>query len=164
VPGKNFIQVGLRGYWPNKESFEWMRENGFRYHPMAEVEKSGWDAVMTRAVTEAREGPEYIFVSFDIDSLDPAFMPGTGTPEPGGLTMREALPVVRRVCAETKVVGFELVELDPLVDPGYTTALNSNRILRECLTGIAMHKLGMTQEHYLSPLTTEHAQGKYQKE
>jgi guanidinobutyrase len=164
VPGKNFIQVGLRGYWPNKESFEWMRENGFRYHPMAEVEKSGWDAVMTRAITEAREGPEYIFVSFDIDSLDPAFMPGTGTPEPGGLTMREALPVVRRLCAETKVVGFELVELDPLVDPGYTTALNSNRILRECLTGIAMHKLGMTQEHYLSPLTTEHAQGKYQKE
>ena len=65
---------------------------------------------------------------------------------------------MRRLCAETKVVGFELVELDPLVDPGYTTALNSNRVLRECLTGIAMRKQGLTGEHYLSPLTTDHAQ------
>jgi agmatinase len=163
VPGKNFIQVGLRGYWPNQEGFEWMREKGLRYHTMAEIEKSGWDAVMNRAMKEAREGPEYIYISFDIDVLDPAFMPGTGTPEPGGLTMREVLPIVRRLCAETKVVGFELVELDPLVDPGYTTALNSNRVLRECLTGIAMRKRGLTQEHYLSPLTTEHGQDKPKK-
>lgn len=158
VPGKNFIQVGLRGYWPDKESFQWMREQGFRYHPMAEVEKSGWDAVMKRAVQEAREGGKKIFISFDIDVLDPAFAPGTGTPEPGGLTMREAMPIVRRLCAETDVVGFEMVEVNPLVDPGYTTALNAKRLMRECLTGIAMRKQGLTQEHYLSPLTTDHAQ------
>ena len=66
------------------------------------------------------------------------------------------MAMVRRVCAETKVVGFELVEVNPLVDPGYTTALNANRIMRECLTGIAMHRVGLTQPHYLSPLTTEH--------
>jgi guanidinobutyrase len=156
VPGKNFIQVGLRGYWPGKSDFEWMRENGLRYHPMAEVEKKGWDKVVDTALSEARQGPEYIYVSFDVDSLDPAFMPGTGTPEPGGLTMREAMAIMRRVCAETKVVGFELVEVNPLVDPGYTTALNASRLLRECLTGIAMHKRGLTQPHYLSPLTTGH--------
>jgi len=163
VPGKNFIQVGLRGYWPNEESFKWMREQGFRYHPMAEVEKNGWDATMNRAVKEAREGPEKIFISFDVDVLDPAFMPGTGTPEPGGLTMREAMPIVRRLCAETNVVGFELVEANPLVDPGYTTALNSVRIIRECLTGIAMRKRGLTGDHYLSPLTTDHGQGPWKK-
>lgn len=156
VPGKNFIQIGLRGYWPDAAAFKWMREQGFRYHPMAEVEKTDWNTVMNKAVREARDGPEKIFISFDVDVLDPAFMPGTGTPEPGGLTMREALPIVRRLCAETNVVGFELVETDPLVDPGYTSALNANRILRECLTGIAMRKRGLTSEHYLSPLTTDH--------
>ena len=86
-------------------------------------------------------------------------MPGTGTPEPGGLTTREAFPIVRRLCAETNVVGFELVELNPLVDPGYTTAQNADRVIRECLTGIAMRKLGLVDEHYLSPLTVDHGRG-----
>lgn len=157
VPGKNFIQVGLRGYWPGKSGFEWMQKEGLRYHPMAEIEKNGWDAVKERVFKEALEnGPEYIFISFDVDVLDPAYMPGTGTPEPGGLTTREAFPIVRGLCAAKQIVGFELVELNPLVDPGYTSAQNSNRILEECLTGIAMRKKGITDPNYLSPLTTEH--------
>ena len=157
VPGKNFIQVGLRGSWPGRAGFEWMQEQGLRYHPMAEIEKDGWDAVKERVFKEAMEdGPEHIYISFDIDVLDPAYMPGTGTPEPGGLTTREVFPIVRGLCASKHIVGFELVELNPLVDPGYTTAQNSNRILQECLTGIAMRKLGITDPNYLSPLTTEH--------
>ena len=156
VPGKNFIQIGLRGYYPDKESFQWMRENGFRYHTMAEVEKRGWIDVMDDVIKEANDGPEYLFISFDIDVLDPAFVPGTGTPEPGGLTPREAFPLVRRLCAESNVVGFELVELNPLVDPTYVSAMNANRIVRECLTGMAMRKMGLTDPHYLDPLATEH--------
>ncbi|MGI9219939.1 MAG: agmatinase family protein [Woeseiaceae bacterium] len=157
VPGKNFIQVALRGYYPDEESFAWMREQGFRYHTMAEIEHRGWDAVMEDVVKEAREGPEFLFISFDIDTLDPAFVPGTGTPEPGGLTPREAFPILRRLCAESNVVGFELVELAPLMDPTYVSALNANRLIRECLTGIAMRKKGITEEHYLSPLTVDDA-------
>lgn len=157
VPGPNFIQVGLRGYWPGQSGFEWMQEQGLRYHPMAEIEQKGWRPVMERVFKEALEnGPEYIFISFDVDVLDPAYMPGTGTPEPGGLTTREAFPIVRGLCAAKQIVGFELVELNPLVDPGYTSAQNSNRILAECLTGIAMRKKGITDPMYLSPLTTEH--------
>lgn len=156
VPGKNFIQVGLRGYWPGREGFEWARKNGLRYHTMAEIERNGWEKTMNRVLMEARDGPEFVFISFDIDVLDPAYAPGTGTPEPGGLTTREAFPVVRRLCAETNVVGFELVEVNPLMDPGYTTAQNADRILRECLTGIAMRKKGLTKAHYLSPLTVDH--------
>ncbi len=156
VPGPNFIQVGLRGYWPGKSGFEWMREHGLRYHTMAEIEKDGWDQVMKRVMDEVLDGPEYIFISFDIDVLDPAYAPGTGTPEPGGLTTREVFPIVRRLCAEKNIVGFELVEVNPLVDPGYTTAQNADRVLRECLTGIAMRKRGLTEPHYLSPLTIDH--------
>ncbi len=155
VPGKNYIQVGLRGYYPDAHSFEWMREQGFRYHTMTEVERRGWDAVMVDIIAEAKDGPEYLFVSFDIDVLDPAYTPGTGTPEPGGLTPREVFPLVRRLCAESNVVGFDLVEYAPDRDPSYVTGLVANRVLRECLTGVAMRKNGITEEHYLNPLTVD---------
>ena len=155
VPGKNFIQVGLRGYYPDEESFVWMREQGFRYHTMAEVEKRGWKDVMEDIIREAKDGPENIFISFDIDVMDPAYTPGTGTPEPNGLTPRETFPLIRRLCAESNVVGFELVELLPYRVSGYETVLNSERIVRECLVGIAMRKKGIADEHYLAPLTVD---------
>ena len=156
IPGKNWIQVGLRGYYPDKESFEWMRENGMRYHPMAEVERRGWDAVLEDVIKEAREA-EHIFISWDIDVMDPAFIVGTGTPEPGGLTPREAFRIMRRLCAESNVVGVDIVELAPERDPTYVTTLNVNRVVRECLTGIALRKKGITEADYLSPFTTDDA-------
>ena len=155
ILGKNYIQVGLRGYWPGEDGFRWMREKGLRYHTMAEIERDGWPAVMKRILWEANDGPEYLYVSFDIDVLDPAYAPGTGTPEPGGLTPREVFPLVRALCIEKNLVGFELVELNPLVDPGYTTTLNADRVVQECLTGIAMRKKGITDGGYLSPLTVD---------
>lgn len=158
VPGKNFIQVALRGYYPDEESFKWMRTQGFRYHTMAEIEERGFPAVMEDVIAEAKDGPEYLFISFDIDTLDPSFVPGTGTPEPGGLTPREAFPILRRLCAESNVVGFELVELAPMLDPTYVSALNANRLIKECMTGVAMRKMGLTDPHYLSPLSRSHGQ------
>lgn len=158
VLAKNFIQIGLRGPWPSADGFEWMRNNGMRYHTMAEVEKRGWDEVMKRALGEAREGGKKIYISFDVDVLDPAFVPGTGTPVPGGLTMREAMPIVRRLCAENDLVGFEIVELDPLLDSTYRSALNANYILHACLTGVATRRTGITDPGFLSELTTEHMQ------
>lgn len=155
IDGKNYIQVGLRGYWPGEEGFEWMRANGLRYHTMAEIERDGWDVVMDRVMNEALDGPEYLYISLDIDVLDPAYMPGTGTPESGGLTPRELFPLLRTLCSENKMVGFDVVELNPLVDPGYTTVLNTHRLLQECLTGIAMRKEGITERDYYNPLTVD---------
>ncbi|WP_439107624.1 agmatinase family protein [Congregibacter sp.] len=158
VKAENFIQVGLRGPWPGEWGFEWMRNNGMRYHPMAEVEKKGWKRVMEDALREAREGTEKLFISFDVDVLDPAFVPGTGTPVPGGLTMREAIPIVRALCTESEMIGFEIVELDPLLDNTYRSALNANYIMHACLTGIAMRKTGITDGSYMSELSTEDKQ------
>jgi agmatinase len=158
VEARHYIQVGLRGPWPGPEGFEWMRNNGMRYHTMAEVEKRGWDEVMRRALAAAREDGRKLYVSFDVDVIDPAFVPGTGTPVPGGLTMREALPIVRNLCAQNDMVGFEIVELDPLLDNTYRSALNGNFIMHACLTGIAMRREGITEPGYLSELTTEHMQ------
>ena len=82
--------------------------------------------------------------------------PAPAHPSRGGLTPREAFPIVRRLCAESNVVGFELVELNPLIDPTYVSAMNANRIVREALTGMAMRKMGLTDKHYLSPTTKSH--------
>ncbi len=157
ILGRNFIQVGLRGSWPGPEGFEWMRENEFRYHTMAEIDRDGWTTVMQRVLDEANDGPEYLHISFDIDVMDPAYTSGTGTPVPGGLTPREVFPIVRGLCSENNVVGFDLVELNPLVDPGYTTALNAKQVVDECMTGIALRKLGLGSRDYLSPLTRRDA-------
>ena len=154
IPGRNWIQVGLRGYYPDAESFEWMREQEMRYHPMAEVERRGWDAVLEDVLTEAREA-EHLFISWDVDVMDPAYVTGTGTPEPGGLTPREAFRIMRRLCAESNVIGVDIVELAPERDQTYLSTLNVNRVIRECLTGIAMRKQGITEQDYLSPLTTD---------
>jgi agmatinase len=154
VDGRNFIQVGLRGWAPWEEDAEWMREKGIRSHYMAEVERDGFEVVMERAIKEATDGADYLYISFDIDSLDPAYAPGTGTPEPGGLTTREAFPIVRRLCAESNVVGLELVEVAPGWDPGYTTALNGLRVIQEAITGMAMRKEGLTEPHFLDSRTS----------
>jgi guanidinobutyrase len=118
---------------------------------------------MERALAEAKKGTDKLYISFDIDVLDPAFMPGTGTPVPGGLTMREVQPIMRRLCAENNIVGFDIVEVAPYLDSSYKTALNSDYILNACLTGIAMHKKGLVQAHYLSPLSSDHGQEGEQK-
>jgi agmatinase len=154
VPGKNFVQVGLRGYYPDNELIDWMRQQGMRSHFMAEIEKFGLDKVVEQAISEALDGPEYLYISFDIDVLDPAYAPGTGTPEPGGFTTREMFPVVRRLCHEAKVVGFEVVEVAPANDPTYVTALNANRVILEAITGMAMRKLGLPGPHYLDASTS----------
>lgn len=158
VLAKNFIQVGLRGPWPSAEGFKWMRDNGMRYHTMPEIQMRGWEETMKRALAEAREGGGKLYISFDVDVLDPAFIPGTGTPVPGGLTMREAIPIVRRLCAENSLIGFDIVELAPQLDSTYRSALNANFIMHACLTGVAMRKKGITDPGFLSELTTEHLQ------
>jgi agmatinase len=158
VHGHNFVQVGLRGYLPDDEDLAWMRDHGFRYHFMAEVERYGWERVMQRAIAEAADGTDYLFISLDIDVLDPAYAPGTGTPEPNGLTPRELFPLLRRLGAENNVVGVELVELNPLVDPTYVTPLVANRCAREILTGMAMRRRGITDPWYLAPEALDHGQ------
>jgi hypothetical protein len=138
VSGENFIQVGLRAYAPSGGDLAWMREQGMRYHFMAEVERHGWDHVMEHAIAEAGEGADYVYISLDIDVLDPAFAPGTGTPEPGGLSRRgSSSRWCGRLCAEANVVGMEIVELNPLVDQTYVTPLVANRCGREMLTGVS---------------------------
>jgi arginase family enzyme len=140
IPGRNFIQVGLRGYYPDDELKKWMEDQGIRSHYMVEIEEDGIGAVVDRAIAEALDGPDNLYISLDVDVLDPAFAPGTGTPEPAGLTTRELFPILRRLGHEVGFVGAEVVEVCPSADPGYTTALNAHRAVLELLTGLAMRR------------------------
>ena len=152
LTGEHLVQVGLRGPTSaDLTSLKAARDAGIRYHTMAEVERRGWDAVVEDALREVREQSEYLFISFDVDVIDPAFMPGTATPEPGGLYIREVLPLMRRLCAENDVVGVEIVELKPDADVGYISVQNAKAVLRQCLNGMAMRKLGKTEPGYLHP-------------
>ncbi len=155
VPGKNYVQVALRGYYPDAATFEWMREEQFRYHTMSEIVHRGWKPVMEDIIKEAQDGPEYLYVSFDIDAMDPVYTSGTGTPEPGGMTNIQAFEIMRRLCAETNVIGVDVLELAPGDDPTKNTILNTNRLVRNCLVGIAIRKAGIDQPDYRSPLTVD---------
>ena len=89
--GGNIVQVGLRGCWPFPEEFDLMREQGFRWYTMAQIDELGLRAVLDETIAHARERAPRTYLTVDVDSMDPAFAPGTGTPEPGGLTSRELL-------------------------------------------------------------------------
>jgi len=152
VPGKNFVQVGLRGYWPEPPVLDWMEENRMRTHFMAEIRNDGFDAVLARALEEALDQADHLYISLDVDVCDPAHTPGTGTPEPGGLTSLEMLRTVRRLAAEVGIVAMDVVEVSPPYDSGPNiTALFAHRAVMEALTGTAMRRLGLTAPDYIDP-------------
>ena len=140
VPGKNFVQVGLRGYWPPVEVFEWMEAQGMRYHFMHEIEERGAEAVIADAIAEALDGPETVYLSVDIDVVDPGLAPGTGTPEPGGLLSRELLRAVRQIVAAVDLCGMDIVEVSPPYDHAETTAMLANRVALEAISALAAKK------------------------
>jgi agmatinase len=139
--GRNIVQVGLRGYWPDPAVFDWAREQGIRWHRMDEVWERGADAVIGDVVGSTG-GLDHVFLSVDIDVCDPAYAPGTGTPEPGGMHARDLLRAVRRICTELPVAGMEVVEVSPPYDHAEITALLAHRVVLEGLTGMALRKLG----------------------
>ncbi|MGH2817816.1 MAG: agmatinase [Actinomycetota bacterium] len=141
VPGPRLVQVGLRGYWPEPTEFSWARQMGVRWHRMQEITERGVDAVVESVLDEIRDA-ERLFLSVDIDVLDPAFAPGTGTPEPGGMTTRELLRIVRRVVLAHDLAGMEVVEVSPPYDHAELTAMAAHRVVLEGLSALAVRRSG----------------------
>jgi agmatinase len=106
---------------------------------MHDVRELGIEEVVERAVAAVGDGPAYL--SVDVDVLDPAFAPGTGTPEPGGMTSTELLLACRRLAQRLELAGAEVVEVIPTaVGSADVTALVADRIVREIVTGIALRR------------------------
>jgi len=138
--GDRFLQIGLRGYWPPPDVLEWMAEQGMRSYEMTEIVQRGLDECLTEAFAIALDDCDGIFLSVDIDVCDPGHAPGTGTPEPGGLSARELLDAVRRICYELPVLGVDIVEVAPPYDHADITALLGNRVALEALSAIARRR------------------------
>lgn len=138
--GDRFLQIGLRGYWPPPDVLDWMADQRMRSYEMTEIVARGLDECLTEAFAIAVDECDGVFLSVDIDVADPGHAPGTGTPEPGGLSSRQLLDAVRRICLELPVVGMDVVEVSPPYDHADITALLGSRVVLEALSAMARRR------------------------
>ena len=131
LAGDKVFQIGLRGTGYAVDDFDWPRQQGFTVVPAHEL----WYQSMAPLMARVREviGPTHpVYLTFDIDGLDPSFAPGTGTPEIGGLTVPQGLEIIRG-CRGLNIVGADLVEVSPPYDASGNTALLGANLLYEML-------------------------------
>jgi agmatinase len=138
--GDRFLQIGLRGYWPEPETLDWMAAQRMRSYEMTEIVARGLDTCLSEAFGIATDDCDGVFLSVDIDVVDPGAAPGTGTPEPGGLSARELLDAVRRCCYELPIAGIDVVEVSPPYDSADITAFLANRVVLEALSAMARRR------------------------
>lgn len=130
LDGPRVAQIGVRATGYAADDFDWSREQGFRVVQAEECWHKSLVPLMEEVHEQVDGGPVYL--SFDIDGLDPAYAPGTGTPEIGGLTIPQALEIIRG-CRGLNIVGADLVEVAPVYDPAGTTALTAANLIYEML-------------------------------
>jgi agmatinase len=140
--GDRFFQVGLRGYWPEPETLQWMAAQRMRCFEMTEVVERGLDGCLGEVLALATDDCDGVFLSVDVDVVDPGLAPGTGTPEPGGLSSRQLLDAVRRIAMEVPLAGVDVVEVSPPYDHAEVTAYLANRVVLEVLSGFAWRLRG----------------------
>ncbi|MGA2520220.1 MAG: agmatinase [Acidimicrobiales bacterium] len=157
--GDRFLQIGLRGYWPEPDTLAWMADQGMRSFEMTEIVARGLDDCLTEAFAIATDDCDAVFLSVDIDVVDPGLAPGTGTPEPGGLSSRQLLDAVRRTCLEVPVAGIDVVEVSPPYDHAEVTAYLANRVVLEALAGIARRRRGDAGHRPDGPLLEGRGEG-----
>jgi len=145
VDPRRYVQIGLRGYWPGEQEFAWQAEREITSFFMHDVRRLGIEEVVGAVIDVVGQGPA--FLSVDVDVLDPAYAPGTGTPEPGGMESGDLLWACRTLGEKLELVGADVVEVIPTA-PGSAdiTALVADRIVREILTGLALRR-GRPSKH-----------------
>jgi agmatinase len=157
VKGSDTIQVGLRGADVDANTLQWLRDEGVRYHTMAEIRQTGFEAVLERVQTEIDKGPDAFFVSIDVSALAPAEMIAAGRAEANGLGIEQLRTAIRHVCAAKDIVGFEITDLAPMMDLSRLSVMHANAVLNACLGGIAVRKAGLDPD-FVHPLALDHGQ------
>jgi len=135
APATNLVQIGIGGWTGSKPGMRIARERKATVITIEDIEHFGIDRIMEYALEIAWKGARAVWLSFDIDSVDPAFAPGTGTPEPGGLLPREVLKMVR-MAAREGLQGMELVEVSPPYDVADITSLLGGRVIMDVLASL----------------------------
>lgn len=147
IDPKTSIQVGMRGIMRDEHDYDFAHEHGLEQIYAVDLHKMG----VYEAAKKIREkvGNHKVMVTFDIDFVDPAVAPGTGTPVPGGFNSWETLELVRAAITGLDVVGFDLVEVAPNYDPTENTQLLAQKIVAEFITAIAAKKAGIKEYKYI---------------
>ncbi|HKQ95132.1 MAG TPA: agmatinase family protein [Aestuariivirgaceae bacterium] len=139
---KNLVQMGIGGWYGSRPGTLVARRRGTSVMTMNDIEELGPEKAAERALELAWDGCKAVYLSFDIDSFDPGFAPGTGSPEPGGLLPREGFELVRRI-AQEGLCGMEVVEVSPPYDVNDNTAQLAARVILDALAAmVAAGKLG----------------------
>jgi guanidinobutyrase len=133
IEGQRVVQIGLRGSGYTAEDFDWSRQQGFRTVQAEDCWYCSLSPLMEEVRTQMGDGP--VYVSFDIDSLDPSFAPGTGTPEIGGLTSSQGMEIIRG-CWGLDLIGCDVVEVSPPYDKSGNTSLVAANLLFEMLCAL----------------------------
>lgn len=155
VKGENLIQAGLRspfGY--NQKSVNWFPKNNAHLYMMAEFRQRGFREVVTDIVEIVKKGPGKVYLSIDIDALEPGLAPAVTGPELGGFTTREMIELMRSIAVSADVIGVDFIEYIPHLDNAAgTTRMTVSRLIREMLGGIALRKQGIREPFYYAPET-----------
>jgi len=142
VPATNLVQIGIGGWQVPREALKFMRERRTNVVTISDVERLGVEKVAEMALDAAWKDADAVWLSYDIDSIEASCVPGTGWPEPGGLTPREAIKLVGAVAKEG-LCGMEVVEVSPPYDHADITALMGLRLIVEALGSMVSHgKMG----------------------
>ena len=157
VKGRDTIQVGLRGSDVDADTLQWLRDEGVRYHTMAEIRQRGFEAVIDRVRREVDDGPDAFFVSIDVSALAPSEMIAAGRAETNGLDIEQVRMAIRYVCAAKDIIGFEITDLAPMMDLSRLSVMHANAVLNACLGGIAVRRAGLDPD-YVHPLALDHGQ------
>ncbi|MCL6564440.1 MAG: agmatinase family protein [Firmicutes bacterium] len=138
APPKNLVQIGIGGWQVPRPGVEVARERGTTILTINDVLATGIEKAAEMALEVAWDGAQAVYLSFDIDSVDAGFVPGTGWPEPGGFLPREALQLLRLVAKEG-IAGMEVVEVSPPYDVADQTALLAVRAILDVLATLVQH-------------------------
>jgi len=160
MAGENYTLIGPRGFWPGPDTYEDMREAGMKWYTSMQVGNMDLDDIVKDAVQRATDGTDAVWVSFDVDVMEPAYAPGTGEPEPGGLIPREAIYMVREVvkALEPDDFGFDVVEVSPAYDASDSNSYNggvtsglANRLIIEVMGSMALAEKGLEEGSPIEP-------------
>lgn len=152
VDGKDMLAIGQRSPGYDRKKLDWYRNNGVRIYWQGEFENRGFRETLKDVIRDIENGPGKIFISVDIDVLDPGIAPGVTAPVLGGWTTRQLMEALRSIAVAADVVGADFVEYNPMLDDqARTTGLIVENMIRELLTGIALRKKGIREPFYYDP-------------
>jgi agmatinase len=159
VKGDDIIQIGLRSLKPDAKDLKWMVDRKLKFHFQSEIARDGFDTVLKRVLAEVKG--RRVYLSFDMDAIDPAWAPAVGTQEPDGLTGPNAMALVRALAIQNQIVAAEFNEYNPLMDDRHhTTGILMDRLIRSLLGGMAALKQGISDPLYLDPQRLRHGDTK----